>query len=436
MMETHSEAGQPPARVARRLNLPTLALLALLLPGCSKDKEKEPEPAPAPVLLAEARVESIDRIIAGDGILRALDQSSVMPKIGAPVAKFYVNRGDHVRKGQLLATLENRDLAASVLDAKGTLEQASAQYRNMSSAMVPDEVVKAEADASAARQAMEASRKVLESREQLYKEGALARRLVDEASVAYAQANSQFETAQKHAQSLQSVGRHEAVKSAAGQMESAKGKYEAAQAQLSYSEVRSPIAGVVAERPVFAGEMAGAGSPLLTVVDVSSVIARVNLPPRSAAYVQVGQLATITSGDSPALARGKVTVVSPAVDPQSTTVEVWVQAPNPGERLRPGGTVRVAIAAGRIPDAVVVPAEAILPSAEGGTQVLVVGADGVAHARKVEAGVRTEELAQIVSGLKGGERVVIEGGVGLEDGAKVKAGKPDEAGAEKPAKHE
>ena len=86
-----------------------------------------------------------------------------------------------------------------------------------------------------------------------------------------------------------------------------------------------------------------------------------------------------------------MTVVSPAVDPQSTTVEVWVQAPNPGERLRPGGTVTSTIMAGTIQDALVVPAEALLPAEEGGSAVYVVGADSVAHQRKVQTGVRNAE---------------------------------------------
>jgi HlyD family secretion protein len=138
---------------------------------------------------------------------------------------------------------------------------------------------------------------------------------------------------------------------------------------------------------------------------------------------------------------GKVTVVSPAVDPQSTTVEIWVQAPNPGERLRPGGTVRATINAGTIPDAVVVPVEALLPSDEGGSALYVVGSDSIAHQHKVQVGVRNAEKAQIVSGAKPGEQVVTEGGVGLTDGAKVKIEKPeaekggdkDEKGGEKPS---
>jgi multidrug resistance efflux pump len=213
------------------------------------------------------------------------------------VSKFFVNRGDHVKKGQLLAILENRDLAASVTDARGSYDQASANYRNISAAAVPDEMVKAQADVEAAKQQTESAKKLLDSREQLFKEGALARKLVDEASVAYAQAKSQYDTARKHLESVQSVGRHETVKGAAGQVESAKGKLDAAQAQLSYSEVRSPISGVVSDRAVFAGEMAAAGAPLITVVDVSSVIARINIPQAQAAFVRVGQPAQVTASD-------------------------------------------------------------------------------------------------------------------------------------------
>ena len=244
---------------------------------------------------------------------------------------------------------------------------------------------------------------------------------MDEAGVAYAQAKSQSDTALKHLESVQNVTRIEDVKGAAGQLDSAKGKHDAAQAQLSYSEIRSPISGIVTDRPLFPGEMANAGSALLTVMDVSSVIARVNIPPAQAAFVKVGQAARIVSADSSVEVDGKVTVVSPAVDPQSTTVEVWVQAANPGERLRPGSTVRVTIMAGAVPDAVVVPLEALLPGQAGGSAVTVVGADSIAHEHKVETGVRGPDKVQILSGVAAGERVVTVGGVGLQDGAKVSA---------------
>ncbi len=392
------------------------AVLAIGICGCSKPKEKEAEPV-MPVQVAELTIEPIQRIITAEGILRALDQSAVMPKISAPVRKFYVNRGDHVRQGQLLATLENKDLAAAVSDVRGAYDQAAANY--------PNEIVKAQSDLQSSQQQLEASKKLLDSREQLLREGALARRLVDEAAVSYATAKSAYETAQKNLQSLQTVGRHEEVKGAAGALQSAKGKLDAAQAQLAYSEVRSPISGIVADRPLFSGEMAQSGAALLTVVNISSVIARVNIPQSQAAYVRVGQLARLSSSDGTNEVSGKVTVVSPAIDPQSTTLEVWVQTPNPGERMKPGGTVKATIMAGTVSDALVAPVEALLPSEEGGSALMVVGPDSVAHQRKVVVGIRNAEKAQIINGAKAGEKVVIEGGVGLPDGAKVKVEKAE-----------
>src|SRR6202011_4554372 len=262
----------------------------LLLAGCQKQPPKEAEPV-VPVQVTDVRRDSIQRIITAEGILRPKDQASIMPKITAPVRQFYVNRSDHVKKGQLLATLENRDLAAAVADTKGVYEQAEAVYRNTASATVPDELVKAQQDTQAAKQATDAAQKLLQSREQLFREGAIARRTVDEAATAYAQARSTYETAQKHLESLQRVSREEEVKTAAGQMESAHGKYQVAQAQLSYSEVRSPIDGVIADRPLYPGEMAAAGSPLIMVMNLSRVIARANVPVAQAFALRVGQSA-------------------------------------------------------------------------------------------------------------------------------------------------
>jgi len=91
---------------------------------------------------------------------------------------------------QVLAELESRDLEAAVADTKGAYDQAGATYRNTATAMVPDEMVKAQQDVQAGRQSLDAARKLLESRQQLFEEGALARRLVDEAAVAEAQART------------------------------------------------------------------------------------------------------------------------------------------------------------------------------------------------------------------------------------------------------
>ena len=111
-------------------------------------------------------------------------------------------------------------------------------------------------------------------------------------------------------------------------MNAAKAHYENAAVQLSYAQIRSPISGIVADRPVYPGEMPRAGSPLVSIVDISQVVARANVPVKEAVPIKVGRPARIT-GPEGDLA-GKVTVVSPAVDPNTTTVEVWVQAAESG----------------------------------------------------------------------------------------------------------
>src|ERR1035437_3659014 len=253
--------------------------------GCSKKEGAEAE-APAPVQVTAVTQDTIRRIVTGDGMLFPRDQASVMPKIASPVQKFYVNRGDHVKQGQRLAVLENRDLTAQAAEGQGAVDQAESNLRTTSGAAVPEAVVKAQTDVEAFRQAMDAAKKVLDSREQLFKEGALARRQVDEALVSYTQAKSQFDSAQEHLRGLQSVAKDEQMKTASAQVESAKAHHQSLEAQLSYAQIFSPISGVISDRPLYAGEMASPGTPLVTVMDISRVVARVNVPQNQAGTVK------------------------------------------------------------------------------------------------------------------------------------------------------
>src|SRR5581483_12325009 len=158
--------------------------------------------------------------------------------------------------------------------------------------------------------ALDAAQRVLESRKKLLEQGAIARKLVDDAQVTYAQAKGQVEAAKEHLKALQSVGKQEQVKGAQAQVEAARGHLQGAEAQVGYSEVRSPISGVIADRPLYPGEMANTGSPLLTVMDISRVIARVNVPQAQASAIKVGQTASIGQTGSDDKLEGKVNVVS------------------------------------------------------------------------------------------------------------------------------
>lgn len=400
----------------------------VLLAGCSKDAaEKEPLVA---VQAATAERAPIQEVVSAEAILFPLHQAAITPKVNAPVAKFYVNRGSRVHQGQLLAVLENRDLAAAEVENKGAFEQAQAEYQRTTTAGLPEEMQKAKLDAQAAKQALEAQEKLDASRADLFKQGALPRKELDQAGVDLTNARNQYEIAAKHLAALEAGGHAQQLKAAQGQLTSAQGKYLGAAAQLQYSEVRSPINGVVTDRPTYPGEMPPAGTPILTVMDTSEVIARAHIPQEQAARLQVGDPATITAPGLEGEVSGKVTVVSPALDPNSTTVEIWVQARNPHGDLKPGATVRVAMTARTVPEATVIPAAALLTQ-EGATSVMVVGDDGRAHKTDVEVGIRNAGEVQITKGLKPGQRVVTTGAYGLPDNTKVRLLAAEEKPGEK-----
>src|SRR5208337_1015202 len=115
------------------------------------------------------------------------------------------------------------------------------------------------------------------------------------------------------------LGKEQALKSATGQLSAAKGKYLNARAQLSYSEIRSPIDGVVTDRPLFQGELATANQPILTVMDTSKLIAKAHIAQDEAVLLKVGNPAELHLAGVEQAIQGRVMLVSPALDLGSTT---------------------------------------------------------------------------------------------------------------------
>jgi HlyD family secretion protein len=388
-----------------------------VLTSCSKPNQAAETETPTPVEVGDVTRGPIDLIVTADAVLYPVNQANVTSKISSPVRRVLVNRGDHVRAGQLLAELESRDLAASAQESRNQLDQAQSALQTATGATIPEDLTKATADVQSARQALDAAKRLYENRVELQKQGALAQKLVDDARVSLAQAQSQLDTAQRHLESVQQVTGTEQAKAAQAQVDAAKAHYDSLAVQVVYAEIRSPISGVVADRPIYPGETASAGAAIVSIVDISQVVARANVPVKEAASIRVGRPATITGPEG--VLAGKVTVVSPSADPGTTTVQVWVQAENQGEKMKPGGTVRVAIRADLIQETLLIPASALLNSDEGGEKVMVFGKDSLAHERKVTVGIREGNRVQILGGVTEGEKVITSGGLGLDDKARV-----------------
>ncbi len=390
---------------------------AMLLYGCG-GTEKEPTPLVS-VQVTPAKRGPIELEVSADAVVYPLEQAVITPKITSTIAKFYVQRGSKVKQGEVLALLENADLTGQAEQSKGEFEQAEASYVTTTGASLPEQIQKAELDAAAAKAAFDAQKTVYDARKKLFEDGALPRRDFDAADVALAQARSTNEQAQKQRADLEKIGKQQTLKSATGQLSAAKGKYLNAKAQLSYSEIRSPIDGVVTDRPQYQGELATANVPLLTVMNTSKLIAKAHIAQSEAVLLKVGNEAEIELAGLDEPIKAKVTLVSPALDPGSTTVEVWVVASKPNPALKPGMNARVNAIAKSEEDALVVPASAVYKSEEAGDYVMLAGTDKKAHLAKVKVGIRNKELAQIESGVKANDSVITVGGYALPEGTQI-----------------
>ncbi len=401
----------------------------LLAAGC----KKEETPATEITVQAEHPEQGpISDHITADAILAPLAQAAIVPKITAPVKKFYVQRGARVKEGELLAVLENADLAAAAQDNKGSYEAAQAAYATATKAQVPEDAQKAELDYAQAKANLDLNTSIVNSRKQLFAEGAIPGRDLDTAQAALVQAQAAYDAAAKHLDSMKSVSREAALKSAQGQLASAEGKYKGAAAQVGYSEIRSPINGVVTDRPLYAGETPAAGAPLLTVMDTSALLAKAHIAQSLAQQMKIGDEASLIVPGVNDPVDAKVTLISPALDPGSTTVEIWLKVDNKKAALKVGTPVKVSITGRTVEQALKVPVSSILTAQDGTKSVMVVGTDGAAHKKAVELGIQDGDDVQVTKGLAASDTVITNGAYGLDEGAKVKVGPADNDDA-KPA---
>ena len=404
-------------RGASLLLLAAFAVPLVLLSGCKKAKE------PEALVTVQAQMPvtgTLSSQVAADAILAPIAQAAIEPKITAPVKKIYVERGQRVKAGQLLAVLENNDLAAAAMDNQGAYEAAQATFATTTKAQVPEDQLKAESDVAQAKANLVLNQSIVAARKQLFAEGAIAGRDLDTAAAALVQAQAEYDAAAKHLESMRNVSHEAALKAAQGQLTSAEGKLKGAQAQVSYSEIRSPIDGYVTDRPLFAGETAAAGAPLITVMETNTLLAKAHIALAQAQQLKLGADATVKvpGVDDPVPA--KVSMISPALDAGSTTVEVWLKIDNRSGKLKAGAPVKVNITSETSINTMLIPVSAVLTAVDGTKSVMVVDSENKAKVKVVTLGVSNGTEVEVLSGLDASDPVITTGDYGIDPGTKVK----------------
>jgi membrane fusion protein (multidrug efflux system) len=209
------------------------------------------------------------------------------------------------------------------------------------------------------------------------------------------------------------------VDDAAAALEQAEGELEEAHTRLRKTAIRAPFAGILGLKQVSLGAVVDPGDPIVRLTQTHPLDLVFSLAQRHVAEVGVGQRVRGVVGGCGERFDGEVTVVEPHVDPATRMVRLQARVPNGNGRLLPGMAARVKVEVATVPDALLVPQEAILR--QGSKRlVYVVGEDGAVERSEVALGEYFADEVEITAGLAPGATVVAAGHQKLRPGARVK----------------
>ena len=399
-----------------------LICCAALLTGCrAKEEEERVKPVVA-VRVAQAEEANVQLRVHAPATVFPRAQANVAARITAPIRELNAGKGDFIDQGQVLARLDNQDLAAQRREAAASVADAEATLEKMSAGTLPTDIERARGQAATTQATLNQAQKFYERRKQLFDQGAIPNRDLVVSETELAQARTNYEVARRSLELLEKQSGERDIRIARSRVEQARARLSVIEAQLAFTEVRSPFAGTITEQFVFPGDMAKPDTPMFTVADLSVAVARAQVPESDAQAVQRGGPCSLSPSDHPdASYAGRVTVINQAIDPARRTVEVWCEIPNGNRRLRAGVFGSLQIVTGSLSKAIVVPLQAV--QFEEGTRkgfVMVVGPGRKAQKRAVEAGSPTGGgTVPVVKGINKGEIVIVEGGYGLPESTEV-----------------
>ncbi len=332
------------------------AALAIALAGCGGSEPPKPAPPEGQALQSAAvEMREVEVTYSAEAVVEAVRQSTVSAQIAGRIVELRFDVGDHVKKGEVIARIDERAASQAVAATEAQVRQAEAALRN--------------------------ARAEFERSKQLVAQKFLSQAALDRVEADYKAAQA----------------RVSALLAGAGQ----------AQTERSFATIVAPYSGVVAARHVELGEMATPGKPLMTGFDPGTLRVSATVPQAQVAAIRAGAKARV---EVPSIAKwveaAEVTII-PAADPRTHTTQVRLSLPPEVRGIYPGIYARAHFVTGRAP-ALLVPRSAIVQRSEL-TAVYVLGESGAPQLRQVRLGTAGDERAiEVLAGLRAGERVALE----------------------------
>ncbi len=365
------------------LKIFSIILVSVLIIGCGGKKEADAEKAVATSVATEVvKNQNIQGVLGFFGNIKGNQNVKVFSTVPNRVTNIYVDIGDRVGKGQLLATINADKISDAVTQAEAGLEATISQYNTTEA------------------------------------EFQRVQKLYDENVVS-----------QSHYDAVKT--QRDASKAAVKQMEAA---FSAARSQYQDTRITSPISGVISMKNFELGDMTAPQIPFFEVVDMNPVKVSINVIEKYLGMIKPGLLANITVNSYPnEKFVGKVSLVNPTLDAMTRTASAEIIINNNNLKLKPGMFANVDVITEESKNIPVIPDYALIKKTvldySGGKistgkvnieNFVFVVQDSIAVKRQVTIGIEQNNLVEIMSGLVEGDIVVTQGQHVLLDSSLVK----------------
>jgi len=392
---------------------------------------------PSPIEVEVVQVQSVrpgslePAVLTAGGYIVPHRKIQLGSKVTGRVTWIGVEKGDPVKKGQLLVKLEDTEFRAQVEEARANLQVAQARLKELETGSRPQEVEQAKANVELAEANLRNAKISYDRAEQLFKNGVISRGDYDKAQTAYEVAVAQVKDAQKRHELIKIGPRREQIELARSQVEASRAALSYAETLLEATEIKAPIDGTILEKLVEVGEMVttsfvgerGAKSSVVSLADLNDLQVELDISQSDFNKLYMDQKAIVTPESYPDRKYDGVLVeMAPEANRQKATVQVKVQILNPDKYLRPEMSAKVTFLRKESEGSpsplvsMVVPRAAIIRHGE--TAQVFLAQNSKAVAREVKLGGETPQGFEVLEGLSGGERVIISS---LD---KIKPGEP------------
>jgi RND family efflux transporter MFP subunit len=361
----------------------------------AKDKKDQENTLPSvTVVQVQAVPPTVDLELSGT--MSALTEAPLLARADGYLVKRYVDIGDHVRKGQLMAIISSPDLDQQVRQARAGLLESQSSLDQAKSSLNQSQANQGLAAVSAQRWA------------RLQEKGAVSRQEND----TY-QANFQAQTANVGASAAN-------VQTAAHNIASSEANLQRMIELQGFEQVRAPFDGIVTDRNLDIGALISQGSTLLfRVAQIEVLRTYIEVPQTSAPVIKVGDPAWISFAEYPGRTfAGAITRTANSLDPATRTMLTEVQLPNTDHQILPGMFAMVKLTVPTTGSAVLIPGEAMMVRSEG-PLVATVTDQNVIRLQQINVGHDYGNTVEVLGGLSAGQKIVVNPGDSVIEGAKV-----------------